>query len=150
MNPQALLEQLAPLRTPDPVGWWPLAPGWWALITLLLCLLGWAGWMLRQRHARNRYRREATAALSELAAAGADVAALNVLLKSVTLRVFGSAPASLSGQAWIDFLVSRCPGTQSEALAPLGDVYAPGSEPISSDLLQAVQHWFERHEVAHV
>ena len=32
MNPQDPLAALHPLRTPEPIGWWPLAPGWWVLL----------------------------------------------------------------------------------------------------------------------
>ncbi|MBT5556089.1 MAG: DUF4381 family protein, partial [Halieaceae bacterium] len=32
MNPEQLLSQLQPLRAPDPVGFWPMAPVWWLLL----------------------------------------------------------------------------------------------------------------------
>ena len=39
MNPEMMLSQLAPLREPAAIGWWPLAPGWWILlVTTLLAL----------------------------------------------------------------------------------------------------------------
>ncbi|WP_038821177.1 DUF4381 family protein, partial [Pseudomonas syringae] len=40
MNP---LDQLQPLIAPDAVGFWPLAPGWWALL-LLIPAAGWGLW----------------------------------------------------------------------------------------------------------
>ena len=50
MDPTSLLDQLAPLRVPDPVGWWPLAPGWW-LVIMLACvgLLLLARWLWQRR-----------------------------------------------------------------------------------------------------
>jgi hypothetical protein len=32
----AQLAQLRDIHHPDPISWWPLAPGWWALAVLLL------------------------------------------------------------------------------------------------------------------
>ena len=56
MDPTQL--QLRDLHLPDPLGWWPLAPGWWILIALFaggLCwLLLWA-WRARQFNAPRRY-----------------------------------------------------------------------------------------------
>ncbi len=34
-NPE-LLSQLRDIHTPEPVGWWPLAPGWWILLALII------------------------------------------------------------------------------------------------------------------
>ncbi len=39
MNANDPLAQLRDIHTPDPVSWWPLAPGWWVLITLLILLI---------------------------------------------------------------------------------------------------------------
>src|SRR5207253_10646767 len=41
------LEQLQPLITPPPVGFWPPAPGWWLLL-ILLPLIGFGLWTLRR------------------------------------------------------------------------------------------------------
>ena len=51
MNP---LDQLQPLIEPAPIGLWPPAPGWWALL-VILPVLGWGLWRLR--HWRPRKRR---------------------------------------------------------------------------------------------
>ena len=66
MNPQDPLSKLRDIHLPDPVGWWPPAPGWWLLAILLLGSLGyWLRW-LRKQHHNNRYRREALHHLAEL------------------------------------------------------------------------------------
>ncbi len=33
------LAQLRDIHTPDPISWWPLAPGWWVLLVLALTLI---------------------------------------------------------------------------------------------------------------
>ena len=47
MNSQPANAQALPLKDiylPDPIGLWPLAPGWWLLIILVLVLIGTAIW----------------------------------------------------------------------------------------------------------
>ena len=41
--------ELRDIHLPDPVSWWPLAPGWWllAILVLALALLAWY-WLLRR------------------------------------------------------------------------------------------------------
>lgn len=73
MNADALAD-LKPLIAPEPITWWPLAPGWWILATLLLLsIVGVLIFFWKRRiHFRNTaYQREAaqlidaTHALSE-------------------------------------------------------------------------------------
>ncbi len=47
-----------PLQAPAPTGWWPPAPGWWALAVLILAALGYSLIALYRRWRRRRYRRE--------------------------------------------------------------------------------------------
>jgi hypothetical protein len=57
MNTTSLLDQLAPLREPSAIGWWPLAPGWWLVFFIVVFLFGLLGWALAKRWHKNRYRR---------------------------------------------------------------------------------------------
>ena len=55
---------LRDLHLPDAIGWWPLAPGWWAALAIVVAVLCYFAWRLYKRwqfHAPRRY------ALSELA-----------------------------------------------------------------------------------
>ncbi len=60
-------EKALPLRDlhlPDVIGWWPLAPGWWVVLAMVVAVLGYLAWRLFRRwqfHAPRRY------ALRELA-----------------------------------------------------------------------------------
>ena len=52
MNP---LDQLAPLIDPEPISWWPPAPGWWLLGLALLLGLA-ALWRFRHRLIKRKPR----------------------------------------------------------------------------------------------
>ena len=60
-------EKALPLRDlhlPEPVGWWPLAPGWWVILVIVATALGYVLWRLYRRWQFNAPRRFA---LRELA-----------------------------------------------------------------------------------
>jgi hypothetical protein len=113
----------------DTTGFWPLAPGWWALIVLVLAILGWLLWRFIKR---QQLQRHINAALNELSrcrdtllqqealvASGSSTANLNqsrldfvnsvnAVLRRVALLHFpASTVASLSGQAWVDFIAEQ-------------------------------------------
>ena len=114
MNP-TLLAQLAPDRAPPPLGWWPLAPGWWGLMALLV-IAAFALLWLRKRRQTPSARRWQRAALRELAALQAQAHlddtqlahGVQLLLRRYALARSGrETVAALSGQAWIAFVVRR-------------------------------------------
>lgn len=110
------LAELRDWHLPEPVSWWPPAPGWWlltglALAVLLFMLVWW--WRRRRQGAAER------AALDELGALRAQLgaqlgrgldaqsfaAAVSVLLRRLALRRFPrERVAGLSGAAWAAFL----------------------------------------------
>jgi hypothetical protein len=110
-----LSDPLAGLRDwhlPDPVSWWPPAPGWW-LLALLALAVGFAltrSWLRRRR--ATAPVRAALAELAELRARlGADlesrafVAAVSRLLRRLALvRYPREQVAALSGRDWLAFL----------------------------------------------
>ena len=50
---------LRDLHLPDAIGWWPLAPGWWGVIALLVLVLGYTLWRAYRRWRFNGPRRYA-------------------------------------------------------------------------------------------
>jgi len=44
-----LIARMRELHLPDPVGWWPPAPGWWvvAVLVAIALVLGWHVWRRR-------------------------------------------------------------------------------------------------------
>ncbi|MFQ5635252.1 MAG: DUF4381 domain-containing protein [Gammaproteobacteria bacterium] len=110
MNPEDI--PLRDLHLPEVIGWWPLAPGWWALSILLvigLVLLARRG--LRS-YRQNAARRAALARLKVLQAEFAlsrDAASLGVQLSALLRRVMlAYAPrdevAGLTGSDWLAWL----------------------------------------------
>ncbi|MXY89168.1 MAG: DUF4381 domain-containing protein [Gammaproteobacteria bacterium] len=118
MDSAELLNQLADIHLPEPVGLWPPAAGWWILAVLLLAGLYFGG---RKAIAFWRRRRFCAHALMELdriydeyatdEAGDPDAArlhyvnALNSVLRRVALVHFpNSAVAGLGGEDWLRFL----------------------------------------------
>ena len=62
---QALSEMPA-LFLPDPVSWWPPAPGWWILSALSIALIVWAGIGFARRYREQSVIRQALRELNEL------------------------------------------------------------------------------------
>lgn len=110
MNPEQL--PLRDLHLPDPVGWWPLAPGWWMLIALVACAMLWLALKGWRRYRHNASRRLAIRKLAEIQkefTAGVDAVTLGRQLSELTRRaMLAYAPrgevAGLTGDAWLQWL----------------------------------------------
>lgn len=156
MNPNPALP-LRDIHLPDPVSWWPLAAGWWAVLLLVGLLLvgGWLLWRWRQRRV---LRRDAKAALQAIAARyradSNDTAlarSLSVLLRRLSLsRYPREQVAGLSGEAWLAWLdhgLEQAPFQQGVGRALLTAPYAlgaPDGECDGTALLQLCAQWIER------
>ena len=74
---QSLLQQnLRGLENPDPIGWWPLATGWWFLIILVIAIMVVGAYFLVRNHQRNKYRKEALKLLKKDSTISHDIATL--------------------------------------------------------------------------
>ena len=107
------LAQLRDWHLPDPIQWWPPAPGWWISAAVLLAVLLWLVGVRWRRHRRRgaaaRSALRELAALRETARADGDarafVAALSRLLRRFALARFPREQvAGLTGDAWLAFL----------------------------------------------
>lgn len=52
MNDSDPLANLRDIHLPGDVSWWPLAPGWWILVVVVIAVLVWSllQWRKRQKH----------------------------------------------------------------------------------------------------
>ncbi len=152
-----LLVQLADVVNPTEIGYWPLAPGWFGVGVLLLCLglIGagyrWAHWR------RHRYR---SLALQELSLAGRNgvdsVAHMLEVLRRTTLMAYPRERiVGLSGDAWLAFIERSAGLTIPPALRGLiaDGAYLP-EQTLSAmqdeqmqQLKQFIQQWIRQHQL---
>src|SRR5690606_8976602 len=71
------LSQLADIHLPDAVGWWPLAPGWWAVIVAVGVLAFLLGRRVTAPLLQRRIRRHALGELDKALAAYRSASAVS-------------------------------------------------------------------------
>ena len=115
MDPTQL--PLRDLHLPDPIGWWPLAPGWWFVVLLAFGLLGYVAWLAHRRWRYNAARRFALRELKRYEAEyleHRDPVTLGKQLSALLRRaMLAYAPrgdvAGLTGEAWLQWLDTGMP-----------------------------------------
>jgi len=151
------LDQLADIHLPDGVSWWPLAPGWWILLALLvIAITGFFIW--RHRKQQNQYR---VIAQQELAAIYAKyqqsqnatdyLHSLSVLLRRTALTAYPhSFNASIKGSDWLTWLDTVCPAMNQQFSGELGQsllssAYQKNPQVDVSGLQQLSSQWINLH-----
>lgn len=143
----ASLANLRDIVTPAPVPWWPLAPGWWFLLTVsgliavLVALYQWRRWRA------NAYRRAGLRALC----GAEDVAAIAEILKRAALVAFPRTQvASLTGSAWVAWLAETggrpVPTAVSQALSV--GAYTEREIAEASELAAFAAEWIRSHKIS--
>jgi hypothetical protein len=110
MDPEQI--PLRDLHLPAGIGWWPVAPGWWILLGLLLLVLAFIARAAHRRWRRNAARRAALGELGRLKHAydrDGNVTRLGIRLSDLLRRaMLAYAPrsevAGLTGRAWLEWL----------------------------------------------
>lgn len=153
-----LLSRLYDIKDLDYISWWPLAPGWWALLALAGIALIAAGEIYRRRRAYARSWKgdawEAFAALDvQLAAGDAQkvVAALSILMRRIAMRCHSRAEcAGLQGKDWLRWLTAKDPdgfNWTEHGLLLIEAPYAPPGRHVSAEplkvLISAARGWIK-------
>ena len=104
------LAGLKDIHLPEPVSWWPPAPGWWllALLVVVLVILAWRLPRARRRALHDEAVRELEAVRARFERDG-DLPRLardlSRLLRRVAISRFPREEvAGLVGQEWLEFL----------------------------------------------
>ena len=141
----ASLSKLHDIIVPEPVSWWPLAPGWWVLIAALAIALAVLIIRALKNHRANAYRR---AALADLQSANSPAAVAVVLRRTALAVASRTEVAALNGSRWVDWLDERTQvpipdevrGELSHALYESGD-----ASPASPTLRTFAENWIKKH-----
>jgi Domain of unknown function (DUF4381) len=152
------LENLQDVVLPVAVSWWPPAPGWYLLATVVLGLLGWLATRAWRTYRRDAYRRTALAELRRLRARlgqqpqrsslAGDLGAL--LRRTALARAPRETVAGLSGSAWQEFLNHALPASQHTCWDWLELAYRPEvdvSEADAENWIRATDRWIRRHRI---
>ncbi|WP_347329638.1 DUF4381 domain-containing protein [Marinimicrobium locisalis] len=166
MNPQDPLAQLKDIHLPAPVGWWPLAWGWWVLFALVLIGLGLLVWQWRTRRRQQRYRQQALGMLREAhrhfqeqpdsaAAARTYLQSVSELLRRTVLSALPADcqhdVAPLHGRAWLRFLDASAPVgkgfTEGPGAALAEGPYQPDPRVDVDGLEELAARWIKSHSL---
>lgn len=155
MNTPDPLAQLRDIHLPEPVSWWPPAPGWWLVALVVVGLLVVGGRIFIKYIRRNRYRRVALVELRCLQEKRQNypprdlLERLASLLKQVAIQSCGRhRVASLTGERWLQFLddtgrTDQFSGGAGRLLG--GDHYRPEVKMVPEELFQLAEKWLRGH-----
>lgn len=109
MNPDSL--DLRDIHLPEPISWWPPAPGWWLALALILLIIA-AVFIGRKIYQSRQLRRDISAELERIKQQfqqtknKAQLArSLSVLLRRANISYYpGSNIAGLTGEHWLNHL----------------------------------------------
>jgi hypothetical protein len=142
MNPEQI--PLRDLHLPEAIGWWPLAPGWWLLIGLLVAGVVIVARKCYREYGNNAARRYALSELDRSRRAyetDGNLVALAVQLSRLLRRtMLAYSPrnevAGLTGRAWLSWLdqgLEDRPFTRGPGQT-LGDLPYRRAEPAPADV----------------
>ena len=114
MNEQTLAPQTLDLRDihlPEPISWWPIAPGWWMLIASLFLIITII-FILRKSYLGKQLKRDITAELENIKQQFQNTQnksqlakSLSILLRRACISYYPKTNiAGLTGEHWLAYL----------------------------------------------
>jgi hypothetical protein len=154
-SPAADLSQLKDISLPSTISDWPIAFGWWALFVIALLSLFAAVYFWQYFKAKNANKKAALYLLKvkyhEFKADSDSAAFLqhsNQILKRYCLKHYHTA-VSLSGLAWIDFLIHHSEKTlfnEELAHAMSQGIYQEHCQYDADELYNACASWLKHNK----
>lgn len=154
MDINSPLADLRDIHLPDPISWWPLAPGWWILIGMGLLCLATAYIFLIQRQ-RAVVKRTALAELAAIRSRHSQqrdnlqtAKELSALLRRVCISVgTQQQSAALVGNAWLKHLdrIGHCNDfTEGPGRLLTEAPYRQQTDTDASELIDLCQRWLKK------
>ncbi len=114
MNEQTLTPQTLDLRDihlPEPISWWPIAPGWWMLIASLILIIT-VIFILRKIYLGKQLKRDITSELENIKQQFKKTQnksqlakSLSILLRRASISYYPKTNiAGLTGEHWLAYL----------------------------------------------
>jgi hypothetical protein len=154
INPQTL--NLRDIHLPEPISWWPLAPGWWIVLAAVICI-GIAAVIARKIYRSRQLKRDISAELEEIKQQfqqtqnkSSLAKSLSILLRRASISYFSSAYtaehhiAGLTGEHWLVWLDETHASTENRFQSETGKVllnapYLPENSALQYDAQQLIQ-----------
>ena len=153
MNTVDPLAQLRDIHLPEPISWWPPAPGWWIVSLVTLASIITIVLFVKNRWLRNRYRRAAIRELGNLQNNPQDspqtLLEISTLLRRVALQTYGRENvAPLSGDKWLTFL-DRTGKTDQFSQGPAKVIgcalYKSSADADTEQVIPIIHKWIKEH-----
>jgi hypothetical protein len=147
MDEPTSLQNLRDIAEPTPVPWWPPAVGWWILSVVVAAFAVWLAVRAWRRWRANAYRR---AALKKLRSATKLVEIAEILKRAALCAFPRTDVASLSGDAWSDWLRQT---VDQELPVPVAEtlehgVFDGNDNRNRADVASFVASWIRHHRRA--
>lgn len=141
-----LLHQLKDVQLPEPIAWWPLAPGWYILGVLLLCSIGVGIFIYSKRLVRKRRKQRIVRQFSRIQSQQGFSAAM-AYIKQVAITLYPTQKVEqLQGEAWVEFLQASAKSLiiPADLKQPLAQAAYQPTPANSQVLLTILQSWLEQ------
>lgn len=150
------LKQLYDIEGLDPISWWPLGPGWWLLIILIvMCVIGLSILYFKKCALKRSWQHLILSQLSDFEKnlceenAQATVVQLSELLRRIVMHKYSRIEcAGLEGKAWLSWLKKHDPQQfdwETKGKILVEAPYYPSSIAVSLEdilgLIKAIRRW---------